>query len=309
MLNIQKNIPLAPYTTFKIGGPAKFFVEAKSESDIADSIDYAKNNNKDFFIFSGGSNLLVSDNGLDGLAIKISNSSIEIKDREVFCGAGTSLSQLAMETAKNNLGGLEWAAGIPGTVGGAIAGNAGAFGGEISDNLIEVKTLSVEEGKLMTFEKKDCDFGYRNSLFKKNSGKFILISAVFDMEAGKREESEKKIGDIIKKRKEKQPRYPSAGSFFKNPVVNKEEIINKFERDTGLKIKDDKIPAGWLIEEVGLKGKKIGGAKVSEKHSNFIINTGNATAEDVIILSSLIKAKVRDRFGIQLEEEVKLIGF
>ncbi|MDX9855752.1 MAG: UDP-N-acetylmuramate dehydrogenase [Candidatus Moranbacteria bacterium] len=309
MLNIQKNIPLAPYTTFKIGGPAKFFVEAKSESDIADSIDYAKNNNKDFFIFSGGSNLLVSDNGLDGLAIKISNSSIEIKDREVFCGAGTSLSQLAMETAKNNLGGLEWAAGIPGTVGGAIAGNAGAFGGEISDNLIEVKTLSVEEGKLMTFEKKDCDFGYRNSLFKKNSGKFILISAVFDLEAGKREESEKKIGDIIKKRKEKQPRYPSAGSFFKNPVVNKEEIINKFERDTGLKIKDDKIPAGWLIEEVGLKGKKIGGAKVSEKHSNFIINTGNATAEDVIILSSLIKAKVRDRFGIQLEEEVKLIGF
>ncbi|MFA7466460.1 MAG: UDP-N-acetylmuramate dehydrogenase, partial [Parcubacteria group bacterium] len=283
MLNIQKNIPLAPYTTFKIGGPAKFFVEAKSESDIADSIDYAKNNNKDFFIFSGGSNLLVSDNGLDGLAIKISNSSIEIKDREVFCGAGTSLSQLAMETAKNNLGGLEWAAGIPGTVGGAIAGNAGAFGGEISDNLIEVKTLSVEEGKLMTFEKKDCDFGYRNSLFKKNSGKFILISAVFDLEAGKREESEKKIGDIIKKRKEKQPRYPSAGSFFKNPVVNKEEIINKFERDTGLKIKDDKIPAGWLIEEVGLKGKKIGGAKVSEKHSNFIINTGNATAEDVII--------------------------
>ena len=309
MLNIQKNIPLAPYTTFKIGGPAKFFVEAKSESDIADSIDYAKNNNKDFFIFSGGSNLLVSDNGLDGLAIKISNSSIEIKDREVFCGAGTSLSQLAMETAKNNLGGLEWAAGIPGTVGGAIAGNAGAFGGEISDNLIEVKTLSVEEGKLMTFEKKDCDFGYRNSLFKKNSGKFILISAVFDLEAGKREESEKKIGDIIKKRKEKQPRYPSAGSFFKNPVVNKEEIINKFERDTGLKIKDDKIPAGWLIEEVGLKGKKIGGAKVSEKHSNFIINTGNATAEDVIILSSLIKAKVRDRFGIQLEEEVKLVGF
>ncbi|MFA6790152.1 MAG: UDP-N-acetylmuramate dehydrogenase [Parcubacteria group bacterium] len=309
MLNIQKNIPLAPYTTFKIGGPAKFFVEAKSESDIADSIDYAKNNNKDFFIFSGGSNLLVSDNGLDGLAIKISNSSIEIKDREVFCGAGTSLSQLAMETAKNNLGGLEWAAGIPGTVGGAIAGNAGAFGGEISDNLIEVKTLSVEEGKLMTFEKKDCDFGYRNSLFKKNSGKFILISAVFDMEAGKREESEKKIGDIIKKRKEKQPRYPSAGSFFKNPVVNKEEIINKFERDTGLKIKDDKIPAGWLIEEVGLKGKKIGGAKVSEKHSNFIINTGNATAEDVIILSSLIKEKVRDRFGIQLEEEVRLIGF
>ena len=309
MLNIQKNIPLAPYTTFKIGGPAKFFVEAKSESDIADSIDYAKNNNKDFFIFSGGSNLLVSDNGLDGLAIKISNSSIEIKDREVFCGAGTSLSQLAMETAKNNLGGLEWAAGIPGTVGGAIAGNAGAFGGEISDNLIEVKTLSVEEGKLMTFEKKDCDFGYRNSLFKKNSGKFILISAVFDLEAGKREESEKKIGDIIKKRKEKQPRYPSAGSFFKNPVVNKEEIINKFERDTGLKIKDDKIPAGWLIEEVGLKGKKIGGAKVSEKHSNFIINTGNATAEDVIILSSLIKEKVRDRFGIQLEEEVRLIGF
>jgi len=309
MLNIQKNISLSKFTTFKIGGSAKFFVEVKNEDEIIETVRYAKENNLETFILSGGSNLLISDEGFSGLVIKVSNSEIEFNENEVICGAGVLLSRLVLESARNNLTGLEWAAGIPGMVGGAIVGNVGAFGGEIKDNLKEVKALDFKDNKVKIYKNNECGFGYRNSIFKENYGKIILITAKFKLEKGDKNDSEEKIKEVVKKRKEKQPQYPSAGSFFKNPIVKNEKIIENFEKDTSFKIQNNKIPAGWFIESVNFKGKQVGGAQVSKKHANFIVNTGNATAEDVIMLSSLIKQKVRDKFGVQLKEEIKMVGF
>jgi UDP-N-acetylmuramate dehydrogenase len=156
---------------------------------------------------------------------------------------------------------------------------------------------------------KSCKFEYRNSVFKQNSN-LIILSVKLKLKKGDKAESEKKIKEILVARKEKQPyEFPSPGSFFKNPIVKDEKLIHQFETDTGQKIRDDKIPAPWLIEEVGLKGKKIGGAMVSEKHANFIVNIGGATAENVIMLAAIIKTKVRNKLGIQLQEEVKMVGF
>jgi len=309
MLNIQKDVSLVQYTTFKIGGSAKFFVEVKNEEEIIEAVKYAKENNLESFILGGGSNLLVSDKGFDGLVIRVRNLELRIRNEIVECGVGINLSKFVLKLAKKNLSGLKWAVGIPGTVGGAVIGNAGAFGGEIKDNLKEVKAFNLESNEIKIYKNNDCKFGYRDSIFKRNYGKTILISVKFKLEKNKKINDRKKIDEIIKKRKEKQPQYLSAGSFFKNPIVENKKIIENFEKDTGLKIKGNKIPVGWLVESIGFKGKQIGGAKVSEKHGNFIINTGDATAEDVIILSSLIKQKVRSKFEIQLEEEIRMVGF
>ncbi|KKP71361.1 MAG: UDP-N-acetylenolpyruvoylglucosamine reductase [Candidatus Moranbacteria bacterium GW2011_GWE2_35_2-] len=309
-IKIQKDVLLAPYTTFKIGGPARFFVEVKNEEELIEALEYAKENNLEYFILGGGSNILVSDKGFDGMVIKLQDTRYKIQDTNITCGASIAISKLVIESVKNSLTGLEWAMGIPGTVGGAVRGNAGAFGGEIAQNIVSVRAVKIfnTESKIIKLKKEDCKFSYRNSIFKEDTG-WIILSVIMNLKQGNTEVSNTKIKEIVRKRIKKQPKYPSAGSFFKNPFVKNEKIIQEFEKETGVKNSDRKIPAGWLIEQVGLKGKKIGGAQVSEKHANFIINTGDATAEDVIILSSLIKQKVRTRFGVQLQEEVQLVGF
>ncbi len=309
MLNIQENVSLSGFTTFKIGGPAKFFVEVKNGDEMLEAIEYAKEKKLEVFILAGGSNVLISDKGFNGLVIRIANFKIETNDDEISCGVGVPLNQLVLESVKNDLTGLEWASGIPGTVGGAIIGNAGAFSGEIKDILKEVKALNLENNEVKIYKNSDCDFDYRDSIFKKNYGKIVLISAKFELEKVEGGDGMKKIEEIIRRRKDKQPQQPSAGSFFKNPIIEDLNIIKSFEKDTGLKMRDNKIPAGWFIESIGLKGRQVGGIKVSEKHANFLVNTGNASAEDVIMLSSLIKQKVRDEFGVHLEEEIRLVGF
>ncbi|KKP58538.1 MAG: UDP-N-acetylenolpyruvoylglucosamine reductase [Candidatus Moranbacteria bacterium GW2011_GWF1_34_10] len=309
-IKIQKNVLLAPQTTFKIGGEAKFFIEVFNDDNIIEAVQYAKDNNLKIFILGGGSNVLISDGGFDGLVIKIKNNGIKINDCEIECDAGVSLINLVNFSVKNGLAGLEWAAGIPGTVGGAIRGNAGAFGGEMKDSLVEIKFLNIKKDPLeMEFcSNEQCKFDYRSSIIKNNTD-LILVSAKFKLKKGIAYESEKVVKETINKRLEKQPTNPSAGSFFKNPRIDKQEIIEKFESDMGMKMRGGQLPAGWFIDDLGFKGKKIGGAQVSEKHANFIINAGDATAEDIIILSSFLKQKVRDTYGIQLEEEVSRIGF
>src|SRR3989344_2804165 len=332
MIKLEKNISLSNYTTFRIGGPAKFFIEVKNEEELLEALDYAKKNNLDFFILGGGSNLLVSDKGFDGLVIKMHNSSFLIHNSSLECGAGVPLAKAVRESVNSGLTGLEWAAGIPGTVGGAIRGNAGAFGGETKDVIESVKVLVIPslsrnlikeeldpsvyspvgefaQDGIHIFTKDECQFGYRDSIFKQNKN-LIILSAVFKLQKGNKEESRKKIQEIIKKRISVQPQgMPSAGSFFVNPVVNNPKIIEEFEKETGKKSKERKVPAPWLIEQADLKGRQIGGAKVSEKHANYIVNTGNATAEDVIMLASIIKQQVRDKFGVELKEEVQYLGF
>ena len=311
MLNIQENVTLAPYTTFKIGGPAKYFAEVKNEEELKEALEYVLKNKLAHFVLGGGSNILISDQGFDGLVIKFQNAEFEINEAKVKCGAGMSLAKLVGLTAENSLTGLEWAAGIPGTLGGAVRGNAGAFDGNMQNLIEKVRVFSTKEGNLVCkdFSREECGFTYRSSIFKRSDNLFIIL-AVLKLKKGDGAEIKKRINEIIEKRGQLHPQgVASAGSFFINPIVNNPELLERFEKDSGKKFPNNMIPAGWLIQEAGLTGKKIGGAMISEKHSNFIVNTGDAKAEDVIMLASIIKQKVRTKFGMQLVEEVKFLGF
>jgi UDP-N-acetylmuramate dehydrogenase len=303
-LNIQKNIPLAPFTTFKIGGPAKFFVEVKAETELLEALDFANKNSLEIFMLGGGSNILFSDNGFDGLVIRMQ------ENEEDKYWAGNSLAGLVNFFKENSFTGLEWAMGIPGTIGGAVRGNAGAYGGQMADNLESVRALeiSADRSNIREYEKKDCEFGYRDSLFKKNK-KIIVLSVKLRLEKGEKEAIAEKMREIIAKRTAVLPKGFSAGSFFQNPIVSNEGVVARFEKESGAKAKEGKVPAGWLIEGAGFCGKKIGGVMVSEAHANFIVNTGNGKAQDVVMLSSIIKQKVRHEFSVQLKEEVVYVGF
>ncbi len=337
MLNIQKNILLSKYTSFKIGGLARYFCVAENNDEIKEALEFAGKNKLNIFVLGGGSNLLISDKGFNGLVVRITNYELRIKNNEIFVASGLSLAKLVNESVKNNLTGLEWAAGIPGTVGGAIVNNTGANGMSMSDIMEEVEILEssccfhspdraveLECNPVVNglhspaglwnqhiFTNKQCQFSYRSSIFKKEK-KHIIISAVLKLKKGDEIKSRKIIKEYLKSRKEKQPlEYPSAGSIFKNPIVDNKrlaELIKKYPELNKI-AKNNAIPAGWLIENLGLKDKKIGGAMISEKHCNFIVNTGNAKAEDVVILISSIKQKVRSKFGVQLMEEIEYLGF
>jgi len=346
-MRLQKNVSLALYTTLKVGGPARFFCEVTREEEILEAVRLAKEKKLPIFVLGGGSNILVSDKGFDGVVIRLRNSQLVIRNLDIICHGGCQLSKAVSESVKAGLTGLEWAAGIPGTVGGAIRGNAGAFGSSMMEIVHSVKAIKIpnfskarlfpsdkqvvgipqsqalkSQLQITNYKLQNCKFSYRDSIFKQNPN-FIIISAVLRLEKGKKEESEKRVKEIIKQRKEAQPfDFPSSGSFFKNPLLRPatrdfggqaqakyKKLIKEFETDTGKKLKDGKIPAGYLIERAGLKGKKIGGAMVSEKHANFIVNTGNATAENVVMLAAIVKTRVRNKFGIQLREEVQMVGF
>ncbi|HOK35456.1 MAG TPA: UDP-N-acetylmuramate dehydrogenase [Candidatus Pacearchaeota archaeon] len=305
MLKIQKDVSLKNYSTFKIGGKANYFTIVKDEDEIKEALQFAYKKKIPFFVLGGGSNILFSDDGFKGIVIKIQNTNYKIKDTIILAGAGIFLNQLVNIALGKELTGLEWAAGIPGEVGGAVYGNAGAFDGSIADITKLVKAFDTENFKSQIFQKEDCQFSYRNSIFKKKK-KYIIIETEFQLSKGDKKEIQTKIKEHLKFRKEHHPlEYPSAGSVFKNYQItnNDLKLLEKFP-DLKQFEKRGNIPAAYLISECDLKGKIIGGAQVSEKHPNFIINIANATAEDVLILISLIKQRVRDKFGIQLEEEI-----
>ncbi len=317
-IKIQKNILLLKYTTFKIGGSAKYFCVAENVDEIKEALEFAEKNKLKVFVLGGGSNLLISDRGFDGIVIRITNYELRIAGNKIICGTGVPLAKLVSKSVKNNLTGLEWTVGIPGTVGGAIVNNAGANGSSMSDVVEEVEVLHKGSTALSglwnqhKLKSKQCKFSYRNSIFKEEKS-YIILNAILKLEKGSEKEGKKIISEYLKLRKEKQPlEYPSAGSVFKNPKVDEKylkDIIKKYPELKNI-AKNNIIPAGWLIEQVeGLKGKKIGGAMISEKHCNFIVNIGNAKAEDVIILISLIKQKIRNKFDIQLVEEIEYLGF
>ncbi len=316
MLNIQKNVPLAPYTTFRIGGPAKFFVEVKSEEELLEALRYAKDNNLKFFIMGNGSNLLVGDKGFSGLVIKLQitclagrQASYKLRKNIIEANASVPLAMVVNLSVQNSLTGMEWAAGIPGTIGGAVRGNARAYGKNTGMAVEKVKVLDAGDMKIKNFNKEECKFTYWGSVFKSNPNLIILL-AIFRLRPGNKDESQKIIRDTVAKRIAAQPQeVGSPGSFFLNPLVSDKKLRKEFELDRGVGCKGDNLPAGWLIKQAGLKGKKIGGAMVSEKHANFVVNTGQASAEDVIILVSIIKQRVRDKFGIELVEEVQYLGF
>lgn len=277
--------PMSAHTTFRIGGCAEVYFSVECISDLTRIIDKCIEINVPYYVIGNGSNLLVSDKGINAVIIQLSESKPEfhIENGYFICSSMCLLSRAAKYSVDNGLMGLEWAFGIPGSVGGAVAMNAGAYGGEIKQVLDSVKIL--KDGKVITQKVQDCDLGYRKSEFA--FPKSIVLEAVFKLSADDGHARER-MNDYTARRNEKQPlRYPSAGSVFKRPA-------NNF--------------AGKLIEEAGLKGFSIGGAQVSTLHAGFIINTGNATASDVIELIQTIKHKVYNNSGIMLEEELKLLG-
>lgn len=310
-MKIEKEILLKNYSTFKIGGPAKYFVEVETLKDLKEALEWAGENKEKFMILGGGSNILFSDKGFDGLVIRLRNKKIELlKNGKIACQAGVALSGLINFATENSLTGLEWAAGIPGTVGGAIRGNAGAFGSEMKDTASEIIYFNLENLKKEQCNNQECQFDYRQSVFKEFDNK-IIWQIVFELKTGEKKEIEKKVKEIIEKRQEKQPclaEAGSAGSIFKNPVVD-EGTIKLFEKEKGVRCHGKQVPAGWLIDMCEMRGFQLGDIQVSDKQANFIINKGEGQAETVIILISMLKQKVRNTFGIQLEEEVEIVGY
>lgn len=330
---IQKSVPLAPYTSFKIGGPADFFCEIHSKKDLADCFKQIKLRKIPFFCLGNGSNLLVSDQGFRGMALKFHNNKIVWRKNLSFAGSGVMLPKLINEARTLSWGGLEWACGIPATLGGAVRNNVGAFGSEMAKSVISIEVFDAKKLKFFTLLNKDCGFSYHKSVFHKNPH-WIIWQIALNWKEKPPQSINNEIEFYLKQRTSKQPlQYPSAGSFFRNPSLKNlkktkravviENFIKKELKKAGKdsdkkelekKIRDNikksnSLPAGYFIESAGLKGKKIGGAEVSKKHANFIINTDNAKAEEVVMLASIIKQKVRQRFGVLLREEVEYVGF
>jgi UDP-N-acetylmuramate dehydrogenase len=289
LIGIQKNIKLAPYTTFKIGGPADYFFVAKTKEDLVKAIKVARKFKLPFFILAGGSNLLISDKGFKGLVIKNQSSKFEIIDSRITTETGVALRELVNASAELGLTGFEWLVGIPGTIGGAVRGNAGAFGKSMADLVKTVEVLEIDSKlEIKNYKLEDCKLNYRNSIFKEKEN-LVILSIELQLEKGDKREIKENIKRYLSYRKEKHPlNFPSAGSIFKNP---------------------ENSSAGKIIEQCSLKGKKIGQAQISEKHANFIINLGEAKAEDILGLINLIKREVKEKIGIELEEEIKILGF
>lgn len=295
MKKFEENVLLKDYTSFKIGGPAKYFFKAETKQGLIEAIQTAKQNGLPFFILGGGSNLLVNDKGYDGLIIKMENTRIDLFDNsesscsveagenpKVYVEAGAAMSSLVAFATENNLCGMEWATGIPGTVGGAIVGNAGAFGASMSIVVKNVEAIDIESEKTKIFENQDCEFEYRNSIFKRDKN-LIVFSAILEIESGDKEKIQEATKEFLNRRSSSNILLPSAGSVFKNP---------------------EGYFAGELIEKSGLKGKKIGDIQISETHCNFFVNLGNGKASDVLELIKLAKQSVKEKFEIELQEEI-----
>ncbi len=279
------NEAMSRHTTFKIGGPAEVFVSCESIDELQKAIKACHDMKIEYFIIGNGSNLLVSDNGINGVVIHASINNIEFEGNKVKVQSGCKLSALAAAVCKKGLSGLEFAAGIPGTVGGAVFMNAGAYGGEMKDVLISVDYID-DEGNVCTVFGDDMDLSYRHSMFSDKN--YCIIGCTMELSNGNEQQIRELMSDYNKRRSDKQPlEYPSAGSTFKRP---------------------EGYFAGKLIQDSGLSGVNVGDAYVSEKHSGFVINKGRATAADVLGLIKKVQDTVMEKFGVQLEPEVKIIG-
>ncbi|KEH98911.1 UDP-N-acetylmuramate dehydrogenase [Clostridium botulinum] len=283
---IKNNVLMKSYTSFRVGGPADVFVTPNSYEKIRDVIKICKQYNVPYFILGNGSNLLVRDGGIRGVVINFTKlNKILVEETKVIAESGAVLSMVSNAALKNDLTGLEFAHGIPGSVGGAVAMNAGAYNGEICQ-VIESATIIDSDGEIREISKEEMDLSYRNSLILKNG--YIVLKATFKLQRGEYDSIKARMDDLMRRRKEKQPlEYPSAGSTFKRP---------------------EGYFAAKLIEDSELKGAHVGDAEVSVKHSGFIINKGNASAKDILDLIELVKKTVNDKFEVALNTEVRIVG-
>ncbi len=289
--DVKVDEPMSKHTSFKIGGTADVFVKANSIDNLKAILNFSKQNGIEYTIIGNGSNLLVKDNGIRGIVIKLDFKDIKIenlndKQVKVTAEAGAMLGSLAQTLAKENISGFEFASGIPGTIGGAVRMNAGAYGGEFKDIVVKTKCMD-ENGNIIVLNNEEQKFSYRHSIFSEEKLIILETELLLNIEENS-EEIRRKMAEYLESRKAKQPlNFPSAGSTFKRGA--------------------DFITAK-LIDECGLKGFSIGGAQVSEIHAGFVVNTGNATAEDVLNLVNYVKEKVFEKFGKEIELEIEVLG-
>lgn len=285
--NVRRDEPMKKHTTFRIGGPADYYLCPHSVEEVKGAVHICRERGIPFFILGNGSNLLVSDKGYRGAVIQIwkNMNSVRTEGTQIFAQSGALLSQAAAEALRQGLTGMEFAAGIPGTLGGAVFMNAGAYGGEMKDILKEAQVMD-QEGNVRILSKEELELGYRTSIVRKKG--YIVLSAVLELSRGDREQIKQCMEELKEKRVTKQPlEMPSAGSTFKRP---------------------EGYFAGKLIMDAGLRGFCVGGAQVSEKHCGFVVNRGDATASDVVNLIKTVQEQVRERFGVELETEVRFLG-
>lgn len=287
--NLYYDEPMAKHTSFKIGGPADVFIKVDNIEELKETLDLSKKNQIPLTIIGNGSNLLVTDKGIRGITAKLNLKDIEIKKENnkqiIKVEAGVPVGLLAQKLLKEEITGFEELSGIPGTIGGAVIMNAGAHGKELKDILKKVTAMDYN-GNIHEFTNEECLFSYRNSRFQKE--KYIILQATLELEKGNSTEIKEKMDEYMQFRKEKQPiEYPNAGSTFK---------------------RGEDFVTAKLIDEAGLKGYKVGGAQVSEKHAGFIVNVDNATAKDVIELTDYIKEKIEEKFGKKINLEIQIIG-
>ena len=285
--DIKVNEPMSKHTSFRVGGPAKVFLVVHSEEILSKILMALKERKIPYFILGNGSNLLVSDQGYDGVMVYLGEefANLEIEGNRIKAGAAAFLGKVARKALEEELTGLEFAAGIPGTLGGGVVMNAGAYGGELSQVVTKVRAMNAV-GNIVILEKNELLLGYRTSIFKMQP--FVILEVILELRKGNQEEIRAKMDEYTKARIEKQPlEYPSAGSTFKRP---------------------EGYFAGKLIMDAGLRGFSVGDAQVSEKHCGFVINKGNATASDICTLMKEVTGKVKEQFGVELEPEVILLG-
>lgn len=286
---VKENEMMNSHTTFRVGGPASYFVSPSGDEALKNVLHLCREEGMPHYILGNGSNLLVSDKGYDGVMILIEDGFTEIREDapcELTAGAGALLSRIAREAQERSLTGFEFAAGIPGTLGGAVVMNAGAYDGEMKNVLKSVRVMD-KDGRILELPAEELELGYRHSCIQEKE--YIVLSAVLSLKMGDREKIRGKMEELAKKRREKQPlEYPSAGSTFKRPAG---------------------YFAGKLIEDAGLRGFREGGAQVSEKHCGFVINSGGATAEEIRSLCRTVQRKVKETSGVELETEVRMIGW
>jgi UDP-N-acetylmuramate dehydrogenase len=285
---VRENIPLAPYTSARIGGPTDVLITASSADELSEILSLLWKADADYFLLGSGSNVLVSDEGVRGITVLNRAKAIRFDDKvqpKVWAESGAVLSNLANRSASRGLAGLEWAAAVPGTIGGAVYGNAGAFGGDMAGNLAWAELLTEAGREKWPVEK--MGYGYRTSVLKRRETKAIVLSAELTLKNATKEEVPVKIERFSKQRKTTQPPGASMGSMFKNPPGDF---------------------AGRLIEAAGLKGARIGRAEISQVHGNFFINHGKTSAGDIRALIELARKTVKDQFGVELELEIELIG-
>lgn len=340
-LKIERDVPLADLTTLKIGGKARFFVRAQSESEVVEAFNFAEENEFNLFVLGGGSNVLIADEGFDGLILQIALAGIEVKENFVTAQAGEDWDRFCAFCIERNLAGIECLSGIPGFIGGTPVQNVGAYGQEVSETITKVRVFDRKSGEILELTNADCKFAYRKSIFNTTErNRFIVLAVTFALTAdgkpkivykdlreyftGKRPNLARTREAVLQIRRAKSmvieagdANSQSAGSFFKNPIVTNEKFaeivsVTEFENIPTFKVDDRsvKIPAAWLIENAGFqKGYQLGRAGLSERHTLALINRGGATAQEILALKNEIQKKVEKRFTILLEAEPVFVGF